>query len=64
MATELSFYSALLNSEKWISKTDFIYRVKTHCDSEQEPHSRFIQYLYRLRFSQVKKGPNGKILFL
>ncbi|HEY0732016.1 MAG TPA: hypothetical protein VGD33_06335 [Chitinophagaceae bacterium] len=63
MATELSFYSAFLNTEKWISKTDFIYRVKTNCDSAEEQHSRFLQYLYKLHFSHVKKGPNGKILF-
>ena len=64
MPTEFTFYSAVLNTEKWISKTDFIYRVKMHCDSAQEDHNKFIQLLYKLHFSQVKKARNGKIMFL
>ena len=63
MPTQFSSYSTLLNAEKWISKTDFIYRVKANCDSTQENHSKFLRFLYELHFSQVKKAANGKILF-
>ena len=63
MPSEFAFYSAFLNSEKWISKTDFIYKVKMNCDCGMERHSRFLQMLYKLHFSQVKKGTNGKIVF-
>ena len=64
MPIQYSSYSALLNSEKWISKTDFIYRVKVNCDSAREDHSRFLRFLYQFRFSMVKKGSDGHLLFL
>jgi hypothetical protein len=56
-------YSVFLNAEKWISKTDFIYKIKSHCDAADEQNSAFLHFLYQLRFSQVKKGNEGQILF-
>ena len=63
MPAAFTLYAALLNQEKWISKTDFIYRVKMHCDSAQEHHSNFLRMLYQMHFSRVKKAQDGKILF-
>jgi len=62
MSSEFTFYSALLKTEKWVSKIDFIYRLKMHCDCTEEKHRSFLQSLYQMHFSQVKKDANGEIL--
>jgi hypothetical protein len=53
----------LLKTEKWISKIDFIFLLKMHCDSAQERHGRVIHFFYQLHFSQVKKDSNGRMIF-
>ena len=62
MAEEFNMYSCLLKTGKWISKTDFIYRVKLNCDCSEEKHSKFLRSLYTLHFSLVKKDFNGRII--
>ena len=62
MPTEFTFYSALLKTEKWMSKIDFIYRLKMNCDCTDEKHRRFLQLLYKLHFSQVKRSINGDVI--
>ena len=62
MAEEFNIYSGLLKTGIWISKADFIYRVKLNCDSSEEKHSRFLKLLYNLQFCLVKKDNNGKIV--
>lgn len=59
---DLSPYSAILQNEKWISKIDFIYRIKSRCDCSEGSHKRFLELLYRLNFCQVKKDRRGEIL--
>jgi redox-regulated HSP33 family molecular chaperone len=61
MMPDLTPYSAILN-EKWISRIDFIYRIKSHCDCSEERHRKFLQLLYRMNFSYVRKGQKGEIL--
>jgi redox-regulated HSP33 family molecular chaperone len=62
MMPDLTPYSAILQNEKWISKTDFIYRIKSRCDCSEERHKRFLELLYRFNFCQVRKGQKGEIL--
>jgi hypothetical protein len=64
MQSDLTFYSTFLQKEKWISKTDFIFRLKMNCDCTEEKHRCFLRFLYKMRFSQVKKAPNGNIIIL
>jgi redox-regulated HSP33 family molecular chaperone len=61
MNNDFTHYSGLLKTEKWLSKLDFIYRLKFNCDCSQERHRKFLQSLYSMQFSQVKKDQNGKI---
>jgi len=61
MMPDLTPYSAILN-EKWISRIDFIYRIKSQCDSSEERHRKFLKQLYRMNFSYVRKGQKGEIL--
>lgn len=63
MSPNLKFYAYFLKEDKWISKIDFIYQLKVNCDCSEEAHGRFLQMLYRLRFSRVKKSRSGGILF-
>ena len=63
MMPDLTPYSAILNNEKWISKIDFIYRIKSQFDSSEDRNKHLLQLLYRLNFHQVKKDNAGKILF-
>ena len=62
MMPDLTPYSAILSHEKWISKTDFIYRIKSHCDCSEEKHKKFLEMLYRLSFHQVRRGQGNEIL--
>lgn len=64
MQSEFTFYSTLLYAEKWMSKTDFIYRLKANCDCTEEKHRVFLRFLYKTRFSQVKKAADGNIVIL
>jgi len=63
MTPNLSFYAAILKEDKWISKTDFIYQLKVNCDCSEDDHSRFLQFVYRLGFSRVKRSRSGGIVF-
>jgi len=45
-----------------MSKIDFIYRLKMNCDCTDEKHRRFLQLLYKLHFSQVKRSINGEVI--
>lgn len=62
MMPDLSAYSAILSIDKWISKIDFIYRIKSSCDCSDERHQRFLQQLYSLDFRQIRLGQKGEIL--
>ena len=61
MMPDLTPYAAILKTEKWISKTDFIYRIKTACDSSQKTHRETLQQLYELNFCQVRKSRKGSL---
>jgi hypothetical protein len=61
MMPDLNMYAAILKNEKWISKTDFIYRIKTQCDSSEKTHRDILQALYKLSFRQVRKGDKGLV---
>jgi len=61
MMTDFTPYAGLLKTEKWLSKLDFIYRLKFNCDCSQEKHRKFLQSIYRMQFSQVKKDNFGRI---
>ena len=63
MTPNLQFYAIFLKEDKWISKIDFIYQLKVNCDCEEQSHNEFLQWLYRLRFSRVKRSGSGGILF-
>ena len=45
-----------------MSKTDFIYQLKSHYDCSDEKLQRFIQLLYQLSFHQIAKGDKGEII--
>ena len=63
MLPNLTFYAAFLKEDKWVSKTDFIYQLKVNCDCSEDNHSRFLQFVYGLKFSRVKKSRSGGMLF-
>ncbi len=63
MLPNLTFYATYLKEDKWVSKIDFIYQLKASCDCSEEKHSRFLQFLYGLDFSRVKRSRSGGILF-
>ena len=63
MSANLKFYATFLKEDKWVSKTDFIYQVKVNCDCSEEDHSGFLQFVYRLRFSRVKRTRSGGVVF-
>jgi hypothetical protein len=58
---DLTPYSAFLDDGKWISKIDFIYRLKSNCDCTEEKHRSFLHLLYRLKFIHIKRD-QGQIL--
>lgn len=62
MTDNFSIYSGLLTAGKWISKADFIYRVKLNCDCAEKQHGKFLEILYQLNFSKVKKDNEGRII--
>ena len=62
MSPDLQPYASFLPEEKWISKMDFIYRLKANCDCTDELHSRFLRFVYRFQFEKVTKTSCGKIL--
>ena len=61
---DLTTYAAILNEDKWISKIDFIYRLKSKCDCTIGEHQQFLKLLYRLNFRHIKRGLHGEILVL
>jgi len=63
MSPNLKLYATFLKEDKWISKTDFIYQLKVNYDCSEGNHSEFLQLLYRLRFSRVKRSRSGGIVF-
>jgi hypothetical protein len=63
MSPNLKFYAVFLKDDKWLSKTDFIYQLKANCDCSEENHGGFLQFLYRLQFSRVKRSRSGGIVF-
>jgi hypothetical protein len=56
MNPDLTPYATVLKEGKWISKTDFIYLVKSHFDSSDEKMQGFLRLVYRLSFHQIGKG--------
>ena len=63
MPSNLTFYATFLREDKWLSKTDFIYQLKVNYDCSEDDHGQFLQFLYRLRFSRVKRARSGGIIF-
>jgi hypothetical protein len=62
MLPDLKSYSALLTENKWISKIDFIFRLKSTVDCTEEAHRHFLEFLYRFHFSFIKRDAAGEIL--
>lgn len=62
MMPDLAMYLAILKEEKWMSKIDFIYLIKSQCDCSEERNKQFLQALYKLNFRQIMKGSKGEIL--
>lgn len=62
MLPDLSFYARFLKEEKWMSKMDFIYQLKTNCDCTDELHDRFLRFLYRYHFEMITRTSSGQIL--
>jgi hypothetical protein len=62
MMPDLTPYSAMLKNEKWMSKIDFIYQVKSRYDCSLEENRQFLKVLYALNFRQIMKDQNGQIL--
>jgi len=63
MSPNLGLYAIFLNEDKWISKIEFIYKLKVNCDCAEQRHREFLQWLYRTPFSRVKRSRSGGILF-
>ena len=63
MSATLKYYANFLIEDKWISKSDFIYKLKVNCDCSEENHSQFLDFIYRLRFSRVKRTRSGGVVF-
>lgn len=61
MSTSFTYYSGILTTGKWMSKTDFIYRLKMFRDCTQAEHRDFLNALYKMNFSRVMKDHNGYV---
>jgi hypothetical protein len=62
MLADFKSYTTLLAENKWISKIDFIFRLKSTCDCTEETHRQFLEFLYRFHFSFIKRGAEGDIV--
>jgi|GEM_PF-3073488 len=56
-------YATILANGKWISRLDFIYKIKSNLDCNSSEHRSLLQFLYNFQFSFVKKNDDGEILF-
>jgi hypothetical protein len=63
MPTNFTFYASFFEADKWVSKTDFIYRLKVNCDCSDDEHARFLSFIYRLSFSRAKRTQSGGLVF-
>lgn len=61
MLPDLKSYAALLTENKWISKIDFIFRLKSTIDCTEEVHKHFLDFLYGFHFSFIKRDATGEI---
>ncbi len=62
MIPDLTPYATILKEGKWVSKTDFIYLIKSHYDCNDEKFRYLLRLLYKFSFNQVGKSQNGEIL--
>jgi hypothetical protein len=60
---DLSQYAAILASDKWISRLDFIYKIKSNLDCESFENRKLLQFLYSVQFSFVQRNEEGQIVF-
>lgn len=60
---DLTPYAGILQNGKWISKTDFIYRIKISVDSNETNNRQLLRALYQMHFSRVYKNEKGKLVF-
>jgi hypothetical protein len=62
MMPDLTPFTAILKQQKWMSKIDFIYLIKSQCDCTEERHKQLLNALYQLNFQQIMKGEKGEIV--
>ena len=62
MIPDLTPYATILKEGKWVSKTDFIYLIKSHYDCSDEKLRRLLRMLYSISFHQIARGQKGEIL--
>lgn len=63
MQANYHFYASFLEAEKWVTKIDFIYKLKVHCDCSQPEHARFLRHVYHLPFQFAKRSRSGELIF-
>jgi hypothetical protein len=63
MEPDLRPYSTILGKGKSISRTDFIYRLKSFFDCTEEKHRKLLQFLYKTDISQVRRDERDRIIF-
>ena len=62
MIPDLTPYATVLKEGKWVTKTDFIYLIKSHYDCSDEKLRGLLRLLYNYSFHQIGKGNKGEIL--
>ena len=62
MIPDLTPYATILKEGKWVSKTDFIYLIKSHYDCSDEKLRGLLRLLYKFTFHQIARGQKGEIL--
>lgn len=56
MQSVFTFYSSLLQTEKWMSRIDFIYQLKMNCDCTEEKHKRFLLFRRKMKIFFFNTG--------
>ncbi|MER3498397.1 MAG: hypothetical protein C4308_07060 [Chitinophagaceae bacterium] len=59
----LNSYYGLISSERWLSKIDLIYRLKSMVDCSKEENKALLKMLYSMDFYRVKKDKEGKLMY-
>jgi len=59
---DLSAYAAILACDKWISRLDFIYKIKSQLDCNSFENRKLLKFLYSFQFCYVKRNEQGEIV--